>query len=67
MKKKNKTTMIKHKLNERTLKEDKEFKFYCSYCDFITFSKDTLEIHNNTDKHKKYKFINLSHLKLTSL
>jgi len=26
----------------------------CSYCDFGTFSKDTIEIHNNTNKHKKY-------------
>jgi hypothetical protein len=49
--------MIKHRFNEHSVKEEreKEFKFYCSYCDFGIFSKDTLEIHNNTDKHKKYQ------------
>jgi hypothetical protein len=54
---KNKTTMIKHTLNEHATKveREKEFKFYCSYCDFGTFSKDTIEIHNNTNKHKKYQ------------
>lgn len=46
--------MIKHTLNEHTTKveREREFKFYCLYCDFGTFLKDTIEIHNNTNKHK---------------
>ncbi len=53
---KNKTTMLKHKLNEHATKEEreKEFKYYCFNCDFGTFSKDTMDVHNNTEKHKKY-------------
>ncbi len=53
---KNKTMMKQHILNEHSTKEqrEKEFKFYCKYCDFGTFSKKTLEIHNNTNKHQKY-------------
>jgi len=53
---KNTALMKKHRLNEHSTIEEreKEFKFYCIYCDFGTFSKQTYEIHNNTDKHKKY-------------
>lgn len=45
----------KHMLNEHSNKEtrEKEFKFYCKYCDIGTFSKDTMEAHNATEKHKK--------------
>ena len=47
--------MLKHKLNEHATKEEreKEFKYYCFNCDFGTFSKDTMDVHNNTEKHKK--------------
>ena len=53
---KNTFLMKKHILNEHSTKEQREkgFKFYCSYCDFGTFSKDTLDIHNNTNKHKNF-------------
>ena len=53
---KNTFLMKKHRLNEHSTKEEreKEFKYYCTYCDFGTFSKDTLATHNNTNKHKKY-------------
>ena len=48
--------MKKHILNEHSTKEqrEKEFKFYCSYCDFGTFSKDTIKVHNETNKHKNF-------------
>jgi len=54
---KNTALMKKHRLNEHALKEEREkgFKYYCSSCDFGTFSKDTLDVHNNTNKHKKYQ------------
>ncbi len=47
-------TMKKHILNKHATIEqrEKEFKFYCKLCDFGTFSKDTIEVHNNSDKHK---------------
>ena len=53
---KNHTTMKKHYLNEHASIEEreKEFKFYCKLCDFGTFSKDTMNTHNETEKHKKY-------------
>ena len=52
---KNIITYKKHMLNEHSNKEtrEKEFKYYCKYCDIGTFSKDTMNIHNATDKHKK--------------
>ena len=51
---KNITTMKIHKLNKHSTKEErsKQFTFYCKYCDYGSFSKDSLEIHNNTEKHK---------------
>ena len=53
---KNTFLMKKHILNEHSTKEqrEKEFKFYCSYCDFGTFSKDTIKVHNETNKHKNF-------------
>lgn len=52
---KNTITFKKHKLNEHGTKTEREenFKYYCKYCDFGTFSNDTMNIHNNTKKHKK--------------
>lgn len=51
---KNSITFKKHILNSHANKEtrEKEFKFYCKYCDFGTFYKDTFNLHRNTDKHK---------------
>ena len=56
---KNTFLMKKHKLNERLTKKEREkgFKFYCSYCEFGTFSKDTIKTHNNTNKHKNFILI----------
>ena len=53
---KNTITIKKHMLNKHKTKEErkKEFKFYCEPCNFGTFSKDTMEIHNNSEKHKHY-------------
>lgn len=52
----NLTTFQKHILNEHSTKDEreKEFKYYCKYCDFGTFSIDTFNLHNNTKKHKKF-------------
>ena len=46
-----------HKLNKHLTKEDreKEFTYYCKYCDYGSFSKDLLEKHNLTEKHKKHE------------
>ena len=53
---KNTALIKKHRLNEHAEKEEreKEFKYYCSYCDFGTFSKVTLEVHKNSNKHKNF-------------
>ena len=53
---KNTALMKKHILNEHSKKEEREkgFKYYCSYCDFGTFSKVTIETHKNTNKHKNF-------------
>ena len=47
-------TMKKHILNKHASLEEreKEFKYYCKICDFGTFSKDTIEVHNESEKHK---------------
>ena len=52
----NKTVMKKHFLNEHASKKDREkdFKYYCSTCDFGTFCEKTINVHNNTKKHIKY-------------
>lgn len=51
---KNKTTLLKHKLNNHSSKEERlnNFKYYCKLCDYGTFSIDSFNIHNNTEKHK---------------
>lgn len=51
---KNKTTLNTHILNYHKTKEDrqKEFRYYCQNCDFGTFSKDIMDKHNDTEKHK---------------
>jgi hypothetical protein len=50
------TTMLKHLLNKHSTKEERKdkFKHYCELCDFGTFSKDTFDIHENSNKHKVY-------------
>ena len=51
----NKSTYLQHKLNYHSTKEEreKEFKYYCKACDYGTISKDILDKHNLSDKHKK--------------
>lgn len=51
---KNIVTYKKHLLNNHANKEKrkKEFKLYCDYCDFGTFSKDTFKRHNKSKKHE---------------
>jgi hypothetical protein len=53
---KNKTTMEKHKLTKHSTKEERKAKFtyYCSYCDYGAFSKDSMKIHEDTEKHKVF-------------
>ena len=53
---KNTISYKKHVLNDHADKETrkKEFKYYCKYCDFGTFSQDTMNIHNNTKKHQSF-------------
>jgi hypothetical protein len=43
-----------HYLTKHSSKEEKEkeFTYYCKLCDFGTFSKSLIEIHNNSKKHK---------------
>lgn len=55
-KSKNKTILNTHILNNHKTQEDrkKEFKYYCELCDFGSFSKDTIEVHNNSEKHKTF-------------
>lgn len=45
----------RHILNEHSNKEkrEKEFKYYCKYCDIGTFSKNSFDKHNETDRHNK--------------
>ena len=49
----NVVTFKQHYLNEHaTLEErEKDFKYYCKYCNFGTFSKNIIETHNKTKKH----------------
>lgn len=52
------TTMFKqHKLNSHSTIEEREkgFKYYCKICDFGSFSKDIMNNHNNSDKHKTFE------------
>ena len=53
----NATTFKQHRLNSHSSKEtrEKEFKYYCKLCDYGTFSKQLIEKHNGSDKHKKHE------------
>ena len=53
---KNVFLLKKHILTEHSTKEERKEKitYYCNLCDFGTFSKDTYDIHLNTNKHKRY-------------
>ena len=53
---KNITILKIHKLNKHSTKEirEKEFLYYCKACDYGSFSKDSIDIHNNTEKHKNF-------------
>lgn len=52
----NYTNMLKHILNKHSTREERKekFKYYCELCDFGSFSKDTIEVHNNSEKHKTF-------------
>ncbi len=51
---KNKYNYKTHILNNHMSKEEKEkeFKYYCKYCDIGTYSKDFMDKHNLTIKHQ---------------
>lgn len=53
---KNIITFKKHKLNSHADKDmrSKEFKYYCKYCDFGTFSENLMKTHEDTKKHKNF-------------
>lgn len=53
---KNTITLKKHMLNKHKSKEErkKEFKFYCEECNVGSFSKDTMNLYYNSEKHKHY-------------
>lgn len=61
---KNKTTLLKHKLNNHSTKEERQnnFKYFCKYCDYGTFSIDSYNLHNETKKHQS--IIELSNNKI---
>ena len=40
------------KIYKKKEEREKGFKYYCKKCDFGTFSKDIINNHNNTIKHK---------------
>ncbi len=49
-------TLKDHILNNHSTTEEREneFKHYCKFCDYGTYSKDLIEKHNNTKKHLNY-------------
>ena len=51
---KNETTLLKHKLNNHSTKEERQnnFKYFCKYCDYWTFSIDSYNLHNETKNIK---------------
>ena len=53
---KNNLQFTEHKLNYHSNKEEreKEFKYYCKFCDYGTFAITFIEKHNNTTKHKRH-------------
>jgi hypothetical protein len=57
---KNKTILNSHILNNHKTKEERknEFAHYCACCDFGTFAIKSLNIHNETDKHKHSALFN---------
>ena len=59
-KSKNKTMLKTHLLNNHKTQEEREknFKYYCKMCDFGTFAINTLNVHNNTKKHKQAESYN---------
>ena len=49
--------LIEHNLNYHSTIEEREkgFKYYCKLCDYGTLSKDLINNHNNTEKHKRHE------------
>ena len=54
---KNKTNLIQHYLNYHGNFEERKnnFKFFCEYCNYGTFSKSFIEKHINSIKHETIK------------
>ena len=54
--------LIEHKLNYHSSVEEreKEFKYYCKLCDYGTLSKDLINNHKNTKKHKRFESYTLN-------
>ena len=53
---KNATTLQKHILNKHKTKAERKagYKFYCEECNFGAFYKDAMDVHLNSEKHKRY-------------
>ena len=53
---KNRLRLESHILNEHSTKEEREkkYRYYCKYCDTGTFTKDIMENHEKTKKHKNF-------------
>jgi hypothetical protein len=49
-------TFKKHKLNVHSDKKTRseEYKYYCKYCDYGTFSEKLIKNHTETIKHKTF-------------
>jgi hypothetical protein len=56
----NKSHMLQHFLTFHATKSERkeQYKFYCEYCDFGTFTKNIFDKHNTSNKHTKYIEIN---------
>ena len=52
---KNKNNCLTHKLNNHSTKEEreKEFTYYCKFCDFGVFTESSMNTHNESIRHKR--------------
>jgi hypothetical protein len=51
----NKNNYLTHKLNNHSTKEEreKEFTYYCKFCDFGVFTESSMKTHNESIRHKR--------------
>ena len=49
--------LIEHNLNKHSTieKREQEFNYYCKLCDYGTLSKDLINKHYDTKKHKRFE------------